>query len=233
MDKKVVSPVCSGFGLGTSCVGCCHGVWEFTNYDALLELIQLPIFVKIKDDCRFISEPTKVVSMYFPMPPFTRISSYIERIERIEGNYQECLKKFEKIVQDNTQTLLECGGDKTLLRSKNLTSYVGLVDGKVGCLLYEKCQDALSLRPGVCQEYLCLIARQIDYPTVFNAGLKKFVQENSSSPNFNTFSFSRLIEILCYPVEIRLLTESHYGWEEDEKEVARVLNALFEIVTRG
>jgi len=233
MDKKAISTVCSGFGLGTSCVGCCHGVWEFTNYDALRKLIQLPIFVKVKDNCQFISEPTKVVSMYHPMPPFTRISSYIERIERIDGNYQECLKKFEKIVQDNTQTFLECRGDKTLLRSKNLTSYIGLVDGKVGCLLYEKCQDTPSLRPGVCQEYLCSIARQIDYSTVFNTGLKKFVQENVSSPCFNTFSFSRLIDILCYSVEVKVLTKSSYDWAEDEKEVSRVLNALFEIVTRG
>ncbi|GAG44549.1 unnamed protein product, partial [marine sediment metagenome] len=106
----------------------------------------------------------------------------------------ETLKKAEKIYasKEGLDEFRNTNEFKMLIEQFYYkTGFIGLIDGKLGCLLQEK---YIEYMPEGCKSYLCDLALCAEKNHKIHDVIKKFIQQE----NPDSFGYSRIIHILAH-----------------------------------
>lgn len=229
------SSLCEGYGVGVTCIGCCH---TYGPCSEIYELIEPPIYIGIRN-CPYATKsngsPINEVWIAQPAPPFASFEPYMNGSVRVEGNFSKSQIKLMDIVQKNTTSFQTNLNNKTSLEEvSKLGKLIGSVNGNIGCLIYShKNPDQESFyRPNICQSYLCPIINYAKFSGARNGSMKKFIIENLGNEKFNTLSLSRVIHLLGYHLRVVKALGIDVNFDKSPKENLPGLNKLLEIVSR-
>lgn len=194
MGELKKSDVCTGYGLGPSCIACCvvdatvcQRNKEFEeNFDMHFFLYRRRwncdggIYSQRKDDF------------------FKSLEENTQNFRKIENNGEltRILEEFQKIDRYNPQDCTDPEAENRFYSEFfGNTGFLGLIDGKAGCLLRGKYDKYLHVE---CKEYACHLVSAAEQNPNIHKVMKEFIQKEKP----DSFLYSRIIHILAHHIEV-------------------------------